>query len=46
MFGRVLNMLLIVCILSLIRQKGESQNGGNKEIKHAEFSEKGIFLTP
>ena len=26
--------------LSLIRQKGESQNGGNKKTKHTKFSEK------
>ena len=26
--------------LSVIRQKGESQNGGNKKTKHAKFSEK------
>ena len=26
---------------SLVRQKGESQNGGNKKAKHAKFSEKG-----
>ena len=25
---------------SIIRQKGESQNGGNKKIKHVKFSEK------
>ena len=31
---------------SVIRQKGESQNGGNKKIEHAEFSEKWLFLTP
>ena len=34
-------------IISLvIRQKGKSQNGGNKKAKHAKFSEKGTFLTP
>ena len=26
--------------LSIARQKGESQNGGNKKTKHAKFSEK------
>ena len=31
---------------SVIRQKGESQNGGNKKSKHAKFSEKRTFLTP
>ena len=29
-----------------IRQKGESQNGGNKKTKHAKFSEKWTFLIP
>ena len=33
-------------ISSVIRQKGESQNGGNKKTKHAKFSEKRTFLTP
>ena len=33
--------------LSVIKQKVESQDGGNKKtIKHAKFSEKRIFLTP
>ena len=32
--------------MSVIRQKGESQNEGNKKIKHAKFSEKtNIFTT-
>ena len=31
---------------SVIRQKGESQNGGNKKAKHAKFSDKRTFLTP
>ena len=31
---------------SVIRQKGEPQNGCLKERKHAKFSEKRIFLTP
>ena len=31
--------------LPIIRQKGESQNGGNKKIKHAKFSDKRTFLT-
>ena len=30
---------------SVIWQKGESQNGGNKNTKHAKFSEKRTFLT-
>ena len=29
-----------------IRQKGESQNGGNKKANHAKFFEKRTFLTP
>ena len=31
---------------SVIWQKGESQNGGNKNTKHAKFSEKQTFFTP
>ena len=31
-------------ISSVIRQKGESQNGGNKKAKHAKFPEKPTFL--
>ena len=31
---------------SVIRQKGESQNGGNKKAEHTKFSEKQTFLTP
>ena len=31
---------------SVIRQKGESQNGCFKKTKHAKFSEKQTFLTP
>ena len=31
---------------SVIRQKGESQNGGNEKAKHAKFFEKQTFLTP
>ena len=31
---------------SVIRKKGEFQNGGNKKSKHAKFSEKRTFLTP
>ena len=33
-------------ISSVIKQKGESQNGCFKKTKHAKFSEKRIFLTP
>ena len=31
--------------LSVIRQKGESLNGGSKKTKHSRFSEKRTFLT-
>ena len=31
--------------LPVIRQKSDSQNGGNKKAKHAKFSEKRTFLT-
>ena len=31
---------------SVIRQKGEPQNGCFKKTKHAKFSEKRTFLTP
>ena len=31
---------------SVIRENGESQNGGNKKTKHAKFSKKRAFLTP
>ena len=30
----------IILITSVIRQKGESQNGGNKKTKNAKYSEK------
>ena len=32
--------------MSVIRQKGDSQNGGKKKAKHAKFFEKWTFLTP
>ena len=32
-------------ILSVIREKDESQNGGNKKAKVAKFSEKQTFLS-
>ena len=35
----------MMAISSVIRQKGESQNGGNTT-KHTKFSEKQTFLTP
>ena len=31
---------------SVMRQKGESQNGGNKKSNHAKFSEKRTSLSP
>ena len=37
---------IVLLTLSLIRQNGKSQNGGNKKIRHAKFSEKRTFLTP
>ena len=30
----------------VMRQKGESQNGGYKKTKHVKFSEKLTFFTP
>ena len=46
-FARIItfNFTKIINTLSVIRQKGESQNGGNKKTKHAKFSEKRTFLT-
>ena len=38
------NFTKIINTSSVIRQKGESQNGGNKT-KHTKFSEKRTFLT-
>ena len=35
-----------VCISSVIKQKGESQNGCLKKTKRAKFTEKLKFLTP
>ena len=32
--------------LLVIRQKGESENRGNKEANHTKFSEKQTFRTP
>ena len=31
---------------TVIKQKGESQNGGNKKTNHTKFSGKQTFLTP
>ena len=42
--------IALACIFScsslVIRQKSESQNGGNKKAKYAKFSEKRTFFTP
>ena len=48
--------IAILCLLShllqeyfnssVIWQKGESQNGGNKNTKHAKFSERHVFYPP
>ena len=40
------SVTLTLINLSVIRQKGESQNGGDKNTKHAKFSPKRIFSTP
>ena len=41
-------VIQIICtdISSVTKQKGESQNGGNKKTKHTKFPEKRTFLTP
>ena len=39
-------MLKNIYILSVIRQKGKSQNGCFKKTKHAKFYEKRTFLSP
>ena len=36
----------LTCISSVIRQKGESQNGCHKKTKQVKFSNKWTFLTP
>ena len=45
-FCKSLYFILFNYIWSVIREKGESQNGCNKKVKDAKFSEKGTFLTP
>ena len=40
------NALNTTVYSSVIRQKGESQNGCFKKAKHAKISEKQTFLTP
>ena len=50
MFTRIVKLAnsLLMISSSVIRQKGESQNGDDKKTKHANFSEKKkrTFLTP
>ena len=41
-----LNLNKVEIKLSVIRQKGESQNGGHRKTKHTKISEKLTFLTP
>ena len=38
--------VVVLSTWSLIRRKGESQNGGNKKTKYTTFSEKRTFLNP
>ena len=40
------DLIFASIISSVIRQKGESQNGCFKKAKHAKISEKQTFLTP
>ena len=40
------NKFILWIVSSVIRQKGESQNGCFKKTKHAKFSKKRTFLTP
>ena len=42
----LIKIFVVYHISSVIRQKGESQNGCFKKTKHAKFSEKRLFLTP
>ena len=42
----LMKIMLSVIITSIISQKDQSQNGGNKKTKHAKFSEKRTFLIP
>ena len=44
--GRAHNTYRITLNSSVIRQKGESQNGCLKKTKHVKFFEKRTFLTP
>ena len=39
-------MIWVKVNLSVIRQKGESQNGCNKKAKRAKYFKKRTFLTP
>ena len=43
----IVTVMELFCeITPVIRQKGKSQDGGNKKLKHAKFSEKLTSLTP
>ena len=44
-FNWELKTYFLNSVSSVIRQKSESQNGGNKKTKHVKFSEKQTFLT-
>ena len=45
-FSTPTKKIKVTQIASVVRQKGESQNGGFKKTKHAKFSEKRTFLNP
>ena len=45
-YKNALEKVIWFWISSVIWQKGEYQNGGNKNTKHAKFSEKRTFFTP
>ena len=43
----IVTVMELFCeIAPVIRQKGKSQDGGNKKLKYAKFSEKLTPLTP
>ena len=43
---KITNLVSLIDRSSVVRQKGESQNGCFKKTKHVKFSEKRTFLTP
>ena len=45
-FSTPTKKIKVTQIASVVRQKGESQNGCFKRTKYAKFSEKRTFLTP